>query len=213
MARRIFWKKSAKLSKGARLNKVNYDAEMEKIISDFKETDKKPALLLHACCAPCSSACLERVKDNFDISVYYYNPNIDSEEEYFKRAKEQERLCAELGVKVIIEKYLSDEFYSAVRGLENEPEGGKRCTECFRLRLEETARLAKERGFDFFCTTLNDKAVLGEVVLHRAVEQPERQGSGQDAEVLDGFLQPTMVFFRQRRIADREGDRAGFGLA
>lgn len=136
------------------MNKANYDAEMEKIISDFKETDKKPALLLHACCAPCSSACLERIKDFFDVTVYYYNPNIDSEEEYYKRANEQKRLCAELNVKVIIEEYRSDEFYSAVRGLENEPEGGKRCEKCFYLRLKKTAERAKEKGFDYFTTTL-----------------------------------------------------------
>lgn len=125
---------------------------MEKIIS--LNGGKKPALLMHACCAPCSSACLERVKDAFSVTIYYYNPNIDSEEEFFKRVREQERLCAELNVKAIVENYDPGAFYDAVKGLEKEPEGGKRCEQCFYLRLKKTAETAKEKGFDYFTTTL-----------------------------------------------------------
>lgn len=136
------------------MNKVNYDLEMEKIISEIKEAGAKPTLLMHACCAPCSSACLTRIKDFFDITVYYYNPNIDSEEEYNKRAKEQEKLCASLNVKVSIENYNSGEFYGAAKGLEKEPEGGSRCEKCFYLRLKKTAEKAKERCLDYFTTTL-----------------------------------------------------------
>ena len=127
---------------------------MEKIISEYSGAEHKPTLLMHSCCAPCSSACLDRLKDDFDITVYYYNPNIDSEEEYNKRVAEQERLCAALNVKSIIENYNPDEFYSTVKGLENEPEGGKRCEKCFYLRLKKTAETAKEKGFTFFTTTL-----------------------------------------------------------
>ena len=150
------------------MNKVNYDLEMEKIISAYKDASEKPTLLLHACCAPCSSACLVRVKDVFDVAVYYYNPNIDSAEEFFKRAKEQERLCAALSVKAIIENYDAEEFYSAVKGVENEPEGGKRCEKCFYLRLKKTAKRAKAEGFDYFTTTLTvsplkNAALLNEI--------------------------------------------------
>jgi len=150
------------------LNKVNYDLEMEKILSGYKSADKKPMLLMHSCCAPCSSACLTRVKDFFDITVYYYNPNIDSAEEFNKRAEEQTRLCAALNVKAIIEDYNSDEFFNAVKGLEKEPEGGSRCEKCFYLRLKKTAETAKAEGFEYFTTTLTlsplkNAALLNEI--------------------------------------------------
>lgn len=135
------------------MNKVNYNALMEKVILGIKDGEK-PTLLLHSCCAPCSSACLERIKDIFDTTVYYYNPNMDTEEEFVLRAKEQKRLCDEMGVKVVIEDYSGDEFLSFVLGLENETEGGKRCEKCFYLRLKKTAEFAKKKGFDYFTTTL-----------------------------------------------------------
>lgn len=127
---------------------------MEKIISEYKSVGGKPTLLMHACCAPCSSACLDRLKDAFDITVYYYNPNIDSETEHNKRAKEQKKLCNALNVKSIIENYNPDEFYAAAKGFEDAPEGGSRCEKCFYLRIKKTADTAKEKGFDFFTTTL-----------------------------------------------------------
>ena len=127
---------------------------MEKILSAIKKSGEKPALLLHACCAPCSTACLARVKDFFDTTVYYYNPNIDGEEEFYKRAREQERLCKALGIKVFVEKYEPREFYAAAKGLEDQPEGGKRCEKCFYLRLKKTAEKARAEGFEYFATTL-----------------------------------------------------------
>lgn len=136
------------------MNKVNYDREMQKIISELKRTGDKPTLLMHACCAPCSSACLERIKDFFDITVYYYNPNIDSVEEYNKRSAEQERLCKAFGVKFFTEQHNPEEFYAAAKGFEDAPEGGSRCEKCFYLRLKKTAEKAKEQGFDYFTTTL-----------------------------------------------------------
>lgn len=132
----------------------NFDKEMEKIILGLKRKGEKPKLLLHSCCAPCSTACIERIKDAFDITVYYYNPNLDTEEEFNLRAKEQLRYCGEVGVNCIVENYNKSEFLSAATGLEHLPEGGARCLECFNLRLKKTAEKAKEHGFEYFTTTL-----------------------------------------------------------
>ncbi len=132
----------------------NYNREMERVIAELKRQGEKPTLLLHSCCAPCSSTCIERLKDHFEITVYYYNPNIDSLEEFTKRAEEQARLCAVMGVECIIEDYDKQSFYNASKGLEDAPESGLRCTECFTLRLSKTAQIAKEKGFEYFTTTL-----------------------------------------------------------
>lgn len=132
--------------------KTNYDSEMQKYID--RESGEKKKLLLHSCCAPCSSAVIERLKEVFNVTVYYYNPNIDGENEFTRRANEQMRLCKLYGIPVIIEEYKNDEFYVAVKGLEREKEGGKRCEKCFYLRLKKTAERAKKDGFDFFTTTL-----------------------------------------------------------
>lgn len=133
----------------------NYSKELEKIT---KNLNGKPALLLHSCCAPCSSYCLEYLSKSFEITVLYYNPNIDSEEEFFLRSAEQQRLIDEMhfenAVKLIVEPYYAREYYSVVKGLENEREGGVRCAKCFKLRLEKTAKKAKELSFDYFTTTL-----------------------------------------------------------
>ena len=143
---------------------------MQNIISVLKKSGKnvKPALLMHACCAPCSSACLERLKESFDITVYYYNPNIDSAEEYDKRSKEQERLCDAFNVKFIAEEYFPEEFYGIAKGYEDASEGGARCGRCFYLRLKKTGEKAKEKGFDYFTTTLTlsplkNAALLNEI--------------------------------------------------
>ena len=132
---------------------VNYNLEMEKVIANI-EGAKKPKLLLHSCCAPCSSACIERLKKHFELTIFYYNPNLDSVEEYSLRASEQMRLCKELGVDVLVSDYSPNTFLSAVKGHENDLEGGARCDICFALRLDQTAKIAKDRGFDFFTTTL-----------------------------------------------------------
>ncbi len=132
----------------------NFDKNMQKILDNLAKEGVKPRLLLHSCCAPCSSACLERIKDYFDITVFYYNPNLDSKEEFNLRAKEQERLCALFGVNCVVVDYNADEFLSVAKGLEGEREGGARCTECFNLRLSKTACFVKENGFDYFATTL-----------------------------------------------------------
>lgn len=118
-----------------------------------------PSLLIHACCAPCSSACLEYLNPYFRITVFYYNPNISPEAEFEKRLAEEKRLLAgmpfENPVDIIEGHYDYGDFLQIAKGLEDCPEGGERCFRCYRLRLEETARLAKEKGFDYFCTTLS----------------------------------------------------------
>lgn len=136
------------------MNRVNYDAEMQKIIEKARAEGKKPTLLLHACCAPCSSACLDRIKDDFDVTVYFYNPNMDSAEEFSRRETEERRLCEALNIKLLVEEYDGAEFYCVAKGFEKEKEGGKRCERCFNLRLTKTAEKAKEKGFDYFTTTL-----------------------------------------------------------
>lgn len=131
----------------------NYDKRMQAVLAALG--DSRPRLLLHSCCGPCSSAVIERLAPRFDLTVYYYNPNIAPEEEYRRRLAVQRELVEKLGGAVLVEgEYEPAVFLAAVRGLEGEPEGGARCTECFRLRLEATARRAAEGGFDFFCTTL-----------------------------------------------------------
>ena len=131
-----------------------------------------PKLLLHGCCAPCSSYCLEYLSDYFDITVYYYNPNISPEAEYRFRLSEEERYISLRDFKnpVALTDSIYDprEFFDAVRGLESEPEGGKRCEKCFRLRLEASARKAVELGMDCFTTTLTisplkNAALLNEI--------------------------------------------------
>ena len=130
-----------------------YNAQMEEIIQNLGSS--RPRLLLHSCCAPCSSAVLERLIPHFEVTVFFYNPNILPEEEYRLRLKEQQRLLLALGGIPLIEgKYDPEEFLTRVRGMEALPEGGARCEVCFDLRLEETARLCKEQGFDYFTTTL-----------------------------------------------------------
>ena len=140
-------------------NNRNYQREMEKIIEGLK--GERKTLLLHSCCAPCSSAVLEKLQEIFEITVFFYNPNISESEEYGKRVEEQKRLIEAFNrknpsypIKVIEGDYEPKDFYEVAKGLEQCPEGGERCFCCFALRLEETAKLAKEVNFDFFTTTL-----------------------------------------------------------
>ncbi|MDO5022202.1 MAG: epoxyqueuosine reductase QueH [Eubacteriales bacterium] len=134
--------------------KINYDKKMQESIENLNSTKEK--LLLHVCCAPCSSAVLERLKPYFLTSVYFYNPNMDTEDEFNRRAKEAERFITKSGLaeECVIIPYRHEEYLSKINGLESEPEGGGRCERCFRLRLENAARYAKEHGFLWFTTTL-----------------------------------------------------------
>lgn len=140
----------------------NYQLELDKIIKEINDSCV-PTLLLHSCCAPCSSYVLEYLSKYFEITVYYYNPNIYPSEEFEFRMEEQKRFISEFmnnnpdvnPIHFIEGKYESDRFYEVSKGLENEPERGLRCTECFKLRLGESAKVAADKGFDYFTTTLS----------------------------------------------------------
>ena len=140
------------------MNRRNYQRELETVIKENESKSRVPRLLLHSCCAPCSSYVLEYLSDYFEITVFYYNPNISPAEEYEKRAAEQQHLIRELPAKhpihLMVGAYEPERFYAVSRGLEQVPEGGERCFRCFRLRLEEAAKMAAEGGFDYFATTL-----------------------------------------------------------
>ncbi len=140
------------------MNNRNYQKELDAIINSIEESGCAPTLLLHSCCAPCSSYVLEYLSSYFRITVFYYNPNISSQEEYSLRLQEQKRLIEQLPAKYPISliegEYEPKKFYDLAKGLEKCPERGERCQKCYRLRLEETAKLAKETGADYFATTL-----------------------------------------------------------
>lgn len=135
---------------------MNYQIKMQEILNNLKRKEK---LLLHACCAPCSSYVLEILSKYFDITILYYNPNITSKEEYDKRYDELQRFISEIefenSVNTLNIEYNNQEFFDAVKGLEKEQEGGKRCFACYKLRIEKTALLAKKLGYDYFTTTLS----------------------------------------------------------
>ncbi len=152
--------------------KINYQLELDKTIKEIEKLDYVPRLLLHSCCGPCSTYVLEYLSNYFEIGLLYYNPNIYPKEEYFFRENEQEKLIEKLDVKYPISfiraDYRPDEYYRLVRGYEGEKEGGKRCHICFDMRLREAARIAKEKGFDYFTTTLSisphkDSQVLNQI--------------------------------------------------
>ena len=139
------------------MNKINYQKELDKITDSLN--GDVPKLFLHSCCAPCSSYTLEYLSNYFDITVYYFNPNISPKAEFDKRYAEQKRLIEALPskhpIKLVCGEYNYNEFLKIAKGYENVPEGGERCFRCYRMRLESTAKLAKEQGFDYFCTTLS----------------------------------------------------------
>ena len=128
---------------------MNYQIELEKILNNL---DGKRTLLLHSCCAPCSSYVITYLKDYFNITILYYNPNIEPYEEYNKRKNEQIKLCNIFNIKVLDCDYDNDLFHEVVKGLESDKEGGSRCFKCYELRLRKTASLAK--NYDYFGTTL-----------------------------------------------------------
>lgn len=138
---------------------MNYQKELEKIIDRLGREDRVPRLLLHSCCAPCSSYVLEYLSQYFEITVFYYNPNIYPESEYSKRIIEQQRLIDEMNVKhpvsFVAGEYEKERFYDIAKGLEDVKEGGERCMRCYELRLKEAAELASKGEYDYFTTTLS----------------------------------------------------------
>ena len=142
-----------------RMPKINYQIEMEKELRAIHERGQRPLLALHSCCAPCSSAVLERLNAHFRIALYYYNPNISPEKEFRHRVEEQKRLVREMPLddELRVEEgpYEPERFYELVRGHEEDPEGGERCGICFEMRLRSTAEFARSIGADYFTTTLS----------------------------------------------------------
>ena len=137
---------------------MNYNNKMEEIIKEEQEKGNIPSILLHSCCAPCSSHVIDTLTPYFNITIFYYNPNIEPFEEYEKRKEEEKRFIKEYPninkLDIIDCDYDNDKFKSMSKGLEHIPEGGARCIKCYHLRLDATAKKAKELGYDYFGTTL-----------------------------------------------------------
>ena len=141
------------------MNQINYQKRMEEEIAKVRQNEAVPKLLLHSCCGPCSTYCIQTLSEYFSVTVYYFNPNIYPPEEYAHRAAEQKRFIEQFPVKHPVSfvegPFDPKEFYDYIRGYEKEPEGGERCFLCYRLRLEKTAEYAKQNQFDYFTTTLS----------------------------------------------------------
>ena len=140
------------------MNNINYQKILDKELDRIQSNNITPTLLLHSCCAPCSSYVIEYLSKYFKITVFYYNPNISPDNEYRYRADEQKRLIESMPLENPVEflegEYIPDDFFDISKGLENEPEGGARCAKCFNLRLSKTAETAKQGNYDYFTTTL-----------------------------------------------------------
>lgn len=161
------------------MNQRNYQKELDKILDGLKAEGKVKRLLLHSCCAPCSSYVLEYLSQFFQITVLFYNPNIYPPKEYEMRVKEERRLIQEMRfvhpVDMVEGRYEPEEFYQAVKGLEKEDEGGNRCSKCFEMRLYEAAKAAKAGGYEFFTTTLTISPLKSASKLNEIGEQIARE--------------------------------------
>ncbi|WP_294344877.1 epoxyqueuosine reductase QueH [uncultured Clostridium sp.] len=157
--------------------KENYNKKMLIEIDKIIDNNKKPTLLLHSCCAPCSSYVIEFLSQYFQIEVFFFNPNIYPENEYIKRLEEQIRLIKEMGFnyKVVENKYESNLFYDSIRGYEKMGEGSKRCEKCFMLRLDKTAQYAKLNKFDYFTTTLTISPLKNAELINSIGEELENK--------------------------------------
>ena len=177
----------------------NYDRRMQAMMEGLKREGKRPRLLLHSCCAPCSTAVLTRLCDGFDITVFYYNPNIDTQDEHDLRAKELETFVEDSGLALgaVIIPWEPKLFYERVRGLEGEKEGGKRCEVCFGLRLDRTARYAAEHGYDLFTTTLTISPMKSAPLLNRIGEEAAKRAGAvflnSDFKKRGGYLLSTQL--------------------
>lgn len=161
------------------MEKKNYDKWMQEIIEKNQELEIVPTLLLHTCCAPCSSAVIERLSKYFRITVFYYNPNIEPLEEYLKRKEEQKRFLSEVTtpypIRFLACDYEHEEFIQLSKGLENEKEGGPRCLKCYRLRLLKTALKAQEFHFDYFGTSLTVSPYKNAQALNQIGEELQKK--------------------------------------
>ena len=172
---------SAKEKSAVSGSRRNYQKELNSLIERLQKEGRRPSLLLHACCAPCSSYCIEYLAKYFDITVYYYNPNIDNVLEYKRRVAEEQRFISEFPaaseVRFLEGSYEPDVYHEAVKGHEKDPERGERCQICFRMRLEKTAEAAKEGRFDYFTTTLSISPQKDPVLLNSiGGEQAQKYG-------------------------------------
>lgn len=175
--------------------KINYNLEMMNIIKDLN--GKRPGLLLHSCCGPCSTSVIDRLKEYFDLTVYYYNPNIFPKEEYFRREEEQRLYLESLGIKYIQGNYDNDRYEALIKGLELEPEGGSRCSVCFKLRLDRTARMAAEMKIEYFTTTLTvsthkNSNIINEIGL-KVAEENKVKYLVSDFKKNDGYRKSIMM--------------------
>ena len=159
------------------MNRRNYARELDKIIEN--NGYNKPKLLLHACCGPCSSSVIEYLHEHFDITILWYNPNIYPESEYKKRFDTLKELLEKMeladNIPLIVQSWSAQDYLEKVKGLESEPEGGRRCEVCFKVRLTECAKIAKENGFDYFCTTLTVSRHKDAVLINKLGEEIESE--------------------------------------
>ena len=214
------------------MNKRDYQRELDEFTENLKREGRVPSLLLHSCCAPCSSYCIEYLSKFFSITVFYYNPNIYPEEEYRFRVAEQERFIGEFPavhpVSFIEGDYDTDRFYEMAKGLEDEPERGARCAGCFALRLKETAHRAAKLGMDYFATTLTLSPLKDAVVLNSIGEKCGADAGvpylATDFKKKNGYLKSTQLskeygMYRQDycgceySLRDRDKRRADHGIA
>ena len=186
------------------MNRTNYQKQLEEVLKRMKEEGKRKRLLLHACCAPCSSYCLEYLREAFALTVFFYNPNLTEQEEYRRRVEEEKRLIALMNgqegssqIEILEGRYEPERFLEAAKGLETCKEGGERCVRCFALRLGETARVAAEGGFDFFTTSLTISPLKNSALLNRiGAQEGERYGARflpSDFKKNNGYLRSTQL--------------------
>ena len=186
------------------MNRTNYQKQLEEVLKRMKEEGERKRLLLHACCAPCSSYCLEYLREAFALTVFFYNPNLTEQEEYRRRVEEEKRLIALMNgqegssqIEILEGMYEPERFLEAAKGLETCKEGGERCVRCFALRLGETARVAAEGGFDFFTTSLTISPLKNSALLNRiGAQEGERYGVRflpSDFKKNNGYLRSTQL--------------------
>lgn len=158
--------------------KINYDLKMQNILDELKKENKKPKLLLHSCCAPCCSTVIELLKEYFDITIFYYNPNITENEEYHKRFEEMVDYIGKREYSIPVEegKYNpKEDFFEKIKGLEDKKEGGERCYKCYHLRMRETAEKAKAEGYDYFTTALSISPMKNSAWINEIGENLEKE--------------------------------------
>ncbi len=180
--------------------KENYHKKMLEIISENQKKQIIPTLLLHTCCAPCSTTVIARLSSHFNITVFYYNPNIEPYEEYLKRKSEQIRFLEEFEsvnpINFLDCDWDNDSFLEMAVGLEDEPEGGKRCHKCYYHRLLKTAEIAKEQNFDYFTTSLTISPYKNSQVINKIGEQLQKQYGASylfsDFKKENGYLESIM---------------------